>query len=99
MFFLLRVIRSSFSHFLVLKKHAIFRDISLNEDYIYPSNISPTKALLKMIFLFPRWDMLYSLLEGISTDSLNEISFCANDSDLSQLKTAKKAIVVKHFPT
>ena len=24
------------------------------------SNISPTKALLKMIFLFPRWDMLVS---------------------------------------
>ena len=34
--------------------------------------------------------MLYSLLEGISTDSLNEISFCANDSDRSQLKTAKR---------
>ena len=28
------------------------------------TNISPTKALLKMIFLFPRWDMLYSSLEG-----------------------------------
>ena len=37
--------------------------------------------------------MLYSLLEGISTDSLNEISFCANDSDLSQLKTAKSLVV------
>ena len=34
--------------------------------------------------------MLYcSLLESISTDLLNEVSFCANDSDLSQLKTAK----------
>ena len=33
----------------------------------YPSgnvHISPSKARLKMIFLFPRWDMLYSSLEG-----------------------------------
>ena len=34
---------------------------AFNVDTMYTlhgTNISPTKALLKMIFLFPRWDML-----------------------------------------
>ena len=44
----------------ILKKHPKFPvDIWVMESItLLGTNISPTKALLKMIFLFPRWDML-----------------------------------------
>ena len=40
------------------------------------TNISPTKAPLKMIFLFPRWDMLVPCRIGGCKNLFSEVSCC-----------------------
>ena len=50
---------------------------------IQGTNISSAKALLKMSFLFPRWDMLDSFLEGwFSGENLHEQRFSEKDTIL-----------------
>lgn len=54
-------------------------------------NIQPTKALLKMTFIFSRWDMLASSLEGKSKPISEK-----NNSPLFQLFIVSPALRGKH---
>ena len=42
----------------IIHPKILFREQIMHWDTLLGTNISPTKAFLKMIFLFPGWDML-----------------------------------------